>query len=212
MKIVKGNKNVEYTKNEVETLVKGFETVVIDLGCGDGRFVYKNAIKNPTSLFIGVDPAPKQMEEFSKKVVRKKLLNCIFAIGALDNLPQELYMRADKLYILLPWGSLLSAIAKPSIDSIKQINFVLKTKAEIEIVFGYAPELEPNQTTRLALDEVTMDSFEKEAAPLFETIGFKIVEQKVLSSAELKNLESTWGKRIFTRDTRQILRIIFKRL
>jgi tRNA G46 methylase TrmB len=34
-----------------------FEKNFLDIGTGDGRYVYKSALLNPQSLYIGIDPA-----------------------------------------------------------------------------------------------------------------------------------------------------------
>ena len=67
MKCVKGNKIIEIDKNELDQLVNAYEETVIDLGTGDGRFVYKNASANPKALFIGIDTLAVNMAEYSKR-------------------------------------------------------------------------------------------------------------------------------------------------
>ena len=56
MKIIKGNKTEEMSKQNFDLLKGGYQKVFIDLGTGDGRFVYKSALAEPNTLFIGIDP------------------------------------------------------------------------------------------------------------------------------------------------------------
>ena len=206
MKSIKGNKTADLSIEEFNELKSKFEKIIIDLGTGDGRFVYKSALINPNTLFIGVDPAPKQMEKFSRKAVRKKIENVLFIVGSFELLPQELKNCADKLYITLPWGSLLKAVVEPTDENTTTLKSLLKPNAEIEIIFGYDSELEPSQTNRLQLDEID----ENKIIHKFEAEGFKLAQSSMLSSTEIKKLESTWGKRIGTTSERKIFNLVFR--
>ena len=205
MKDIKGNKTVDLSIGEFNELRSKFEKVVIDLGAGDGRFVYKSALINPNTLFIGVDPAPKQMEEFSRKAVRKKIENVLFVVGSFELLPQELKNCADKLYVILPWGTLLKTVTEPTSFDVEKLRSLLKNRGEIELVFGYNSELESSQTNRLQLDKID----ESKIIQKFENAEFKLLQSSTLSSREMKKLESTWGKRIGTTKERKIFRLVF---
>lgn len=190
---------------EVNDLRKKFEKVVVDLGTGDGRFVYKKALAEPTTLFIGIEPAHKQVEEFARKVARQKLENVLFVVGSFELLPEELSGVADKLFIILPWGTLLKAIAEPNEADISTIKYLLKPKAEVEFIFGFDAQLEPSQTNRLQLGEIN----EKNTVQVFEENGFTLVESTQLLRTKLSELESTWGKRISSTMNRKIFRLVF---
>lgn len=207
MKSIKGNKTVDLSVGEFNELKSKFEKVVIDLGTGDGRFVYKSALTNSKVLFIGIDPAPKQMEEFSKKAIRKKIENVLFIVGSFEILPKELTGCADKLFIVLPWGTLLKAVADPADENVTTLKFLLRPNAEIEIIFGYDSELEPTQTNRLQLNEVD----ENKIIHKFENAGFKLLQSSMLSGTEMKKLESTWGKRTSTTSERKIFNLVFQK-
>jgi tRNA G46 methylase TrmB len=45
--------------------------VVIDIGTGDGRFVYQSARQNPKKFYIGIDPNVRPLEKISEKIYRK---------------------------------------------------------------------------------------------------------------------------------------------
>lgn len=206
MKVIKGNKIVDLSVAEFDMLCLKFQKIVVDLGTGDGRFVYKSALTEPNTLFIGVDPAPKQIEEYARKVSRKKIENILFIIGSFELLPTELRACADKLYINLPWGSLLKAVAEPTKKDLEIITSLLKHNAEVEIIFGYASELEPTLTNRLQLDKIDVNKIIQR----FEHNGFKLLRSSALSSSELRDIESTWGKRISTTSERKILKLILQ--
>ena len=86
------------------------------------------------------------------------------------------------------------------------LKSLLKPIAEIEIIFGYDSELEPTQTSRLQLNEID----ENKIIHKFEAEGFKLAQSSMLSSTEIKKLESTWGKRIGTTSERKIFNLVFR--
>src|SRR6266508_1951523 len=45
--------------------------VIIDLGTGDGSFVYQSARRHPDRFYIGIDPQSSAMEKVSEKIHRK---------------------------------------------------------------------------------------------------------------------------------------------
>ena len=196
MKQVKGNKTVDFSSSELDDLIRNFRRVEIDLGTGDGRFVYKKALENPEILFIGIDPSEKQLEIYSKKAARKRLKNALFVLGSAEILPVELNGKADKLYIILPWGTLLQLIIKPTSQGLEKLKQLLKPMAEITMVFGYSPELEPSESRRLDLPEVDEKYINDEIAPVFQKNGFKINSLEKMFPQKLDELDSTWSKKI----------------
>jgi 16S rRNA (adenine(1408)-N(1))-methyltransferase len=196
MKLIKGNKTLELNKDHLNDVSNKYDTVQVDLGTGDGRFVYKKALENPQTLFIGIDPSAKQLEIYSKKALRKKLENILFILGSIENLPDELTGIANKLYVILPWGSLLQSMISPQTESIKKLHDLLKAGGEIEIILGYSPDLEPSETKRLELSEINENLIKNTVIPYFESNGFKLLDVRQLQKEELQAFESTWSKKL----------------
>lgn len=224
MKIIKGNKIQDLTKEELISLVStnDFKNIVIDLGCGDGRFIYKKALRDKNTLYIGVDPSEKQLEIYSKKANRKRLNNVLFILGSIEQLPSELKNIADKVFIILPWGSLLESIIKPNKDNIDNILSLLKEKGmkedkkmekekkleeKIEIIFGYAGELEQRETKRLDLPNLSEEYIKEEIIPMFK-LEYKL---KRLEKEDLRDIDTTWGKKLtFGRERPLFKLVLFK--
>ena len=91
------------------------EGVIIDIGTGDGRFVYQSARRNPNKFFIGIDPNTPPLEKISEKIHRKPAKggapNVLFVQSSIEDLPAELDGVANEVHIHFPWGSLLRAVA-----------------------------------------------------------------------------------------------------
>ena len=196
MKIVVGKNLPEITKEEFLERVSHYEKVEVDLGTGDGKFVYRNAKQGPQTFFIGIDPNQKQLELHSKKARKDKLRNILFVLGSVEHLPSDLDGIADVLHIILPWGTLLQIIASPNENSLKEIISLTKAGGKMKIVLGYAQELEPIETARLALEELDEGYISERIVPSFERLGMRLTSLRKITSEELKNFETTWSKKL----------------
>jgi 16S rRNA (adenine(1408)-N(1))-methyltransferase len=63
--------------------------VIVDIGTGDGRFVYQSARENPRKFYIGIDPNVRPLEKISEKIYRKPAkggaTNALFDQAALED-------------------------------------------------------------------------------------------------------------------------------
>jgi 16S rRNA (adenine(1408)-N(1))-methyltransferase len=212
MKLVVGNNQKELTKEELEELVSKYSSVLVDLGTGDGRFVYKKALSNPNTLFIGIDPSEKQLQIYSKKALRSKLKNALFIVGSIENIPIETESIAHEININLPWGTLLESIVKPTKEIISKLSKLLKVGGEINITLGYTPELEPSETRRLDLPVIGNELIEDTITPLFKSCDLALKRARELDKKELKDIETTWAKKLNFGKDRKIYNIIFKKV
>lgn len=173
-----------------------FKEVHIDIGTGDGNYVYKQALEHPLNLYIGIDPTEKQFTKFAKKANKKRLDNAIFMRGSIEQLPDGLAGFADKITIFYPWGSLLEKVAKADLGMLKKIA---KEECELEIVFGYNDKLEPSQTTKLNLENLDAQTIQKN----YESKGYTIKEIAVT-----KESHTSWAKRLRLSSQRQFFRLV----
>ena len=211
MIVITGDKKNELDKETFRNMCGKYEKVILDLGTGDGRFVFKNALKNKSTLYIGLDPAEKQIQIYSKKSNRRRLKNALYVIGSLENLPDELYSTVDKIFINLPWGTLLEKIVKSNETYIRELSTILKKDGEIEIIFGYLPELEPSETERLDLPVIENESDVLKAFSTFKKI-FEVIEMKRLLKDELEKIETTWAKKLKFGKDRFIYKIVLRKI
>ena len=211
MIVIKGDKKQEIDKKSFENLCKKFEKVILDIGTGDGRFVFENALKDGKNLYVGMDPAEQQLKIFSKKVNRKRLSNSLFVLGSIENTPPELFSVIDRIFINLPWGTLLEKIIKSENSSVKNLHDLLKEGGEMEVIFGYLPELEPSETRRLDLPKI---SGELDVQKIFSSFKkhFTVIEMQRLSKKDLGKLETTWAKKLKFGNDRDIYKIVLKKI
>ena len=227
MRVVNGRRIVTLSREDFLQKLAQYKKCVLDIGTGDGRFVYENALENSDTLFVGIDPAASQMKTFSAKANRKRLDNVFFVVGSVELLPDELWGVADEVFILLPWGSLLEHVVKPDAEFLKNRAGLLKptasvasgiSGAQVNISFGYSPELEPSETARLKLPELSEIYLAQELIPLYEKAGFKCVINTVLTLtgltgktvAGLADVSTSWLKAVSSSAGRQFYYLGFR--
>lgn len=212
MQIVKGNKEEKFTKIQLDSLIASHNEVIVDLGTGDGRFVYKQALDNPGNLYIGIDPSAKQLEIHSKEANKKRLTNVLFVIGSIEILPTEIFGIADYLYINLPWGSLLENIVNPTKESVNSLANMLKSEGTLEITLGYHDEAEPGETERLNLPALDDELVKETIYPAFGAYAnLELEKYKQIKKPDLKGLDTTWAKKLSFGNDRPMYKLVFKK-
>lgn len=209
MKVIKGNKIKEINKKTFKNLIRGYEEVVIDLGTGDGRFVFAYARENPNSFIIGIDPNQRQMSIYSKKVNKEKLTNAFFIVGSVEKLPKRLNGIANKVYVNFPWGSLLGGIVNADPTVLKNISSLLKPKGELEITFGYSQDSEPSEVKRLGLDNLDQTKLKDVIIPGFEKLELNLIQSTNLEKKGIFEIDSSWGKKLSFGQERKIFKLLF---
>ena len=116
------------------------EGVIVDIGTGDGRFVYQSARQNPNKFYIGIDPNVSPLEKISEKIHRKPAKggapNVLFIQAAVEDLPPELDGVADEVHVHFPWGSLLRAVSTGDIEVLSNVRRICSPGALLEVVIG----------------------------------------------------------------------------
>lgn len=197
---ISGNNSEKIDKEQFQLKLGSYNKAVLDLGTGDGRFVYKKTLEFRNTFFVGIDPAEKQLQVYSTKANRKKLNNCMFIVGSIENMPNELYNSFDEIYINLPWGSLLEKIININENFVEKIQSLLKKHGSVYITFGYELELEPSETKRLKLPSIDEKYVKNNVLPILKK-HFQTVIFKQLTKKDVGKIETTWAKKLkFGRD------------
>ncbi len=188
------------------------EGIVLDIGTGDGRFVYQSARQNPHKFYIGLDANPQPLAKISEKIQRKPakggLPNVLFIQAAVEALPPELDGVADEVHIHFPWGSLLRAVVTGDETVLRSLRRVCAPGALLEIVTGLDPERDQAEIAALGLEPLTPDFLETTLVPRYEALGFEVVEKGVLTPTDWPTLNTTWAKRLHGSATRPLSYLI----
>jgi 16S rRNA (adenine(1408)-N(1))-methyltransferase len=188
------------------------EGVVIDIGTGDGLFVYQSARRNPQKFYIGVDANPRPLEKVSEKVHRKPakggLANVLFIQAAVEDLPTELDGVANEVHVHFPWGSLLRAVAAGEKEVLRNLRRMCAVDALLEVVIGFDPERDSSEIARLELPPLTLEHIDSVLAPEYRNAGFEIFERGVIASSKWPEFQTSWAKRLKGNTSRALIYVI----
>lgn len=147
---------------------------ILDIGCGEGRFLRTLAEKNKEALFYGIDLAP-QMIKIAKQTMAK---NMSYLIGESEHLPFD-SQSIDRIYCLNSFHH----FPNPS-KSFEEMKRILKSNGEIIIGDIWIPPLF-REIVNLYLPfsktgDVKMYS-KKDIEKLILPLGMKLKYYKVVS-------------------------------
>ena len=183
--------------NSIDTPLKNLspltgEGVIIDIGTGDGRFVYQSARQNPNKFYIGIDPNVSPLEKISEKIHRKPSKggapNVLFIQAAVEDLPRELDGVADEVHVHFPWGSLLRAFVTGDVDVLRNVRRICAPGAMLEVV----------------INDAIADQFIER----YRSAGFEVLEHGFMSTADWSHLQSTWARRLKQNEHRSVFYLI----
>jgi 16S rRNA (adenine(1408)-N(1))-methyltransferase len=186
--------------------------IVIDIGTGDGNFVYQSARRNPNKFYIGIDANPRPLEKISEKVHRKPAkggsTNALFLQAAVEDLPSELDGVADEIHIHFPWGSLLQALLTGNESVLRNLRRVCRPDALLEILISIDPVQDRSELNRLQAPALSLAYIDSGLAPRFRTTAFEIVERGECPAEQWPELQSTWAKKLRHNIRRSLVYII----
>lgn len=182
----------------------------MDIGTGDGNFVYQAAQENPNKFFIGIDANLRPLAKVSEKIHRKPakggLTNALFLLAAIEDLPEELNGMADEVHVHFPWGSLLAAFALGKEDSLANVRSICAPEALLEVVIALEAEKDMRELTRLGISEFSPDYIRTKLTRHYQSVGFEITETGELN--EWSSLHTTWAKRLRGNRRRKLVYLI----
>ena len=208
---------VALTDNSIDPSLKNLsdlsgDGIVIDIGTGDGRFVYQSARQNPRKFYIGIDPNVRPLEKISEKIYRKPAKggapNALFIQAAVEDLPAELDGVADELHVHFPWGSLLRAVAAGDLAVLQNLRRICAPGAVFEVVLGLDPARDQTEIERLGLVPLTLEFIDQQLASIYLAAGFELTERGIIAASEWPEFNTSWAKRLHQSDQRPITYLI----
>jgi 16S rRNA (adenine(1408)-N(1))-methyltransferase len=184
------------------------EGVIIDIGTGDGHFVYQSARQNRTKFYIGIDANTRPLKKISEKIYRKPakggVPNALFIQASVEDLPAELDGVADEVHVHFPWGSLLKAVANGELQVLQGIRRICSIAALLEVVIGIDVERDATEIERLALAHLSDSYIKNVLHERYLAAQFEIFEHGVLQNSNSPTIKSSWAQRLKGRSSRQI--------
>jgi 16S rRNA (adenine(1408)-N(1))-methyltransferase len=187
MRLLNGTKVVEAPPGWREAVLASARPIVIDVGAGDGRFVYESAGRDPDRYYVGLDPDADAMAGVE---------NAAFVVASVEQLPPELTGLAAEVRVNFPWVGLLRGVIRPEASVLAALRSLAAPGAAFRIVLCYDPQ---HDSAALAgedlpvLDEAYIDGV---LLPAYAAAGLQIRAQRRLTREEALAIPSTWGRRL----------------
>lgn len=164
--------------------------------------------RNRDSFFVGIDPSGSSLAEISARAARKParggLTNVAYVQAAAEDLPHELDGLAHEVHINFPWGRLLRGLVLPEPDVLAGIARVARESALVRIVLTYSAAYEPATAAKLGLPELSIAHIDRVLAPAYARHGLHIFERRLASPKDLREVATSWGKRLLGRHRRDV--------
>jgi 16S rRNA (adenine(1408)-N(1))-methyltransferase len=200
MRILNGTKVTDAPPGWREALLAAGQPVVIDLGAGDGRWVYESARRDASSVYVGIDPDADALGEYayraSRKPARGGVDNAAFVVAAVEALPAEVLGLADVVRINFPWGSLLRGLLEPDVSMLHAVASLGRAGARWELVMSYDPQHDTSAFHGEALPALDASHVAEVLVPAYAAAGLTVAEQRRLTADEALAIPSTWGRRL----------------
>lgn len=183
----------------------------MDVGTGDGLFVYNYARQNPRTFFIGIDANRRPLKKISERIHRKPskggLPNILFVQSAVESLPSELEGVANEVHVNFPWGTLLSVVAGGNAAALSNLRRICSRDAFLKVVVGFDPLRNRAEMERLQLPSLSIKYVETTLASHYKKAGFEIVESEMGTVADME-LETSWARRLRRNANRFVIRFL----
>jgi 16S rRNA (adenine(1408)-N(1))-methyltransferase len=193
----------------INSLPASGDGIVIDLGTGDGTFVYRSAQANPRNFYLGIDANPRPLEKISEKIHRKPakggLPNVLFIQAAVESLPAELDGLANEVHVHFPWGSLLRGVVLGVPEVMANLRRICAPDALLEVIVGSNPVRDRTELDRLGVPPVTVEHVDAQIMDPYRSAGFEISERGVILPADWPKFHTAWAKRLQFSATRSLV-------
>ena len=211
METIHGRATAQMDRPGLETLVAPYERVVLDIGTGDGKLVYRLARAQPRAFFIGVDASRDALRKVSSRIGRKPgrggLANALFVAAGAEELPSELDGLVIEVYIIMPWGSLLEGLVLADERILGNISRACVPGARAHILLNNSIFGDPVPREVAHLPPLTLDYVDERLTPAYARAGLSIIEREMVAGGAMARVPASWARRLASAPRPQSLRI-----
>jgi 16S rRNA (adenine(1408)-N(1))-methyltransferase len=177
------------------------------VGTGDGRLPYLLARREPDRLFIGLDASADGLRLLSGRAHREKCANLLYVRAAVEDPPPGLAGCADRVTVVLPWGSLLAAVARPEVEVLRRVRALCQPRAQLTVLLGLDAARDQGELRRLGLPPLGEAVRAVAFAGGYAEAGFTVSRVRALDAAERARYPSTWAARLAYGGSRSFLEV-----
>lgn len=192
MEIIRG-KNASFVDSRtLSERLHTYDSIQLDIGTGDGRYVEHTAKCDPRRFVIGVDACRENLHKVSSRAP----VNALYVIANALTLPAELHGLADHVSINFPWGSLMAGLLNDERDLFESLHAVMRSRATLDVYLNGGAVSEQGW-------ELTQGA--ARVREVLQVNGFEVRAPISLATRELRDFPSSWAKRLaFGRDPRAV--------
>ena len=192
MEIIRGKQTSLMDAAALAERIQRYDTIHIDIGTGDGRYVQHVAQAHPNVFVIGIDACRENLAETS----RRTSANTLYVIANAEALPSELDGLAAHITINFPWGSLLQGLLVEDAGLIAGLRMLARPEATIDVRLNGGALAEAGWELEAGAERVQA---------VLSVNGFTMRASRAMMMSELKVFPTTWAKRIaYGRDPRAV--------
>jgi 16S rRNA (adenine(1408)-N(1))-methyltransferase len=192
---------------QFEAIAHSYSKVHIDVGTGDGKYVYREAKKNPDTLYVGMDSNPMPMTGTAWKASRKPQKGGIPNIALMhlpiEDIPAAFPGIADRVTVLYPWAKLLKDMIVPNLTSLERIVQIAKPKAIFELAINYSVFENQAYVNKLGLPLLNEQYVKTHLEPTYRECSLILKRQSI--AIDSKN--SSWGNHLGKGSRRKTLHL-----
>lgn len=194
--VIRGKRVEEVPAALVRVRAGEYAGMVVDLGTGDGRWLFRFARRHPNILCVGIDANPDLVEHVSRRALRGPdrggAPNLMFVRAAVAALPGSLGGLAERVRIQYPWGSLLRSVMRPEVGPLSRVAALLRPRGVLEVLVNVSAITDPAGLARAGLPARTLQAIQEDMVSSYPSAGLMIRRWEVLP---LKP-DSTWAGRL----------------
>ena len=212
LKVLAGKKLTDLDPAEWAKTLAAAERVLVDVGTGDARTAYRQAVAHPEWLVVGIDPAWQRMTETAVRAARKPAKggapNLVLVNSAIETVPAPLHAVADEVTVLMPWGKLLRGVVLGEADVLSGLRAVAKPGAPLEISIGTSIWRDPIPLEIRDLPELTPETVESTGlADRLAALGWQVADVRLVPHTDLDTISSSWARRLGSGATETVLHL-----
>ena len=212
LKVLTGKKLADLDPAEWAGILAAAERVLVDVGTGDARTAYRQAIAHPDWLVVGVDPAWQRMTETAVRAARKPAKggapNLVLVNSAIETVPAALHGVADDVTVLMPWGKLLRGVVLGEQDVLSGLRSVAKAGAPLEISIGTSIWRDPIPLEIRDLPELTPQTVVSTGlGDRLAAFGWEVADVRLVPHTDLDTISSSWARRLGSGATETVLHL-----
>ena len=201
MRILQGTKTVEAPPGWRDAIERDGRPVVIDLGAGDGRYVYDSARHDPSRFYVAVEPRRRRPQPSTPTGPPASPPAVASRTSPSSSRPSSSYRRsclgiAQIVRVNFPWGSLLRALLGPDAAMLRSLASLATPGGRFEIVFSYHPDHDTSAFAGVSLPLLDESHISNVLVPAYHLAGLDVTEQRRLTQDEALEIPSTWGRRL----------------